>query len=143
MSNLSRATYRVLHSLRRKAAGEHDVPTDVLVLAFSEAVLLAVANERIAAAIAGVAGALFTQTNAYVTLTVFDFDNSAKVMVMLILGGVLSVIFGAIILIAPGAGALGLVWAIAGYSIVFGILLVALSLRLRSHRHGTAFPAVA
>jgi branched-chain amino acid transport system permease protein len=41
----------------------------------------------IAAAIAGVAGALFTQTNAYVTLTVFEFDNSAKVMVMLILGG--------------------------------------------------------
>jgi len=41
----------------------------------------------IAAAVAGVAGALFTQTNAYVTLTVFDFDNSAKVMVMLILGG--------------------------------------------------------
>jgi branched-chain amino acid transport system permease protein len=41
----------------------------------------------IAAAIAGVAGALFTQTNAYVTLGVFDFDNSASVMVMLILGG--------------------------------------------------------
>lgn len=41
----------------------------------------------IAAAIAGIAGALFTQTNAYVTLTVFDFDNSAKVMVILILGG--------------------------------------------------------
>ncbi len=41
----------------------------------------------IAAGIAGIAGALFTQTNAYVTLTVFDFDSSAKVMVMLILGG--------------------------------------------------------
>jgi branched-chain amino acid transport system permease protein len=41
----------------------------------------------ISAAIAGMAGALFTQTNAYVTLTVFDFDTSAKVMVMLILGG--------------------------------------------------------
>jgi branched-chain amino acid transport system permease protein len=40
----------------------------------------------IAAAIAGIAGALFTQTNAYVTLSVFDFDVSAKVMVMLILG---------------------------------------------------------
>jgi branched-chain amino acid transport system permease protein len=38
-------------------------------------------------ALAGMAGALFTQTNAYVTLTVFDFDVSAKVMVMLILGG--------------------------------------------------------
>ena len=41
----------------------------------------------IAAAIAGVAGALFTQTNAYVTLGVFDFEYSAGVMVMLILGG--------------------------------------------------------
>ena len=41
----------------------------------------------ISAGIAGMAGALFTQTNAYVTLTVFDFDASAKVMVMLILGG--------------------------------------------------------
>jgi branched-chain amino acid transport system permease protein len=41
----------------------------------------------VSAAIAGVAGGLFTQTNAYVTLTVFDFDSSAKVMVMLIVGG--------------------------------------------------------
>jgi len=41
----------------------------------------------ISAAIAGIAGGLFTQTNAYVTLTAFDFDVSAKVMVMLILGG--------------------------------------------------------
>jgi branched-chain amino acid transport system permease protein len=46
-----------------------------------------VAVYTIAAAIAGVAGALFAQTNAYVTLGVFDFDNSASVMVMLILGG--------------------------------------------------------
>jgi len=41
----------------------------------------------ISAAIAGIAGGLFTQTNAYVTLAVFDFDMSAKVMVMVILGG--------------------------------------------------------
>jgi branched-chain amino acid transport system permease protein len=41
----------------------------------------------ISAAVAGVAGALFTQTNQHVTLGVFDFDNSAGVMVMLILGG--------------------------------------------------------
>ncbi|HZP75243.1 MAG TPA: branched-chain amino acid ABC transporter permease [Pseudolabrys sp.] len=41
----------------------------------------------IAAAIAGTAGALFAQSTAYATLGVFDFDNSAKVMVMLILGG--------------------------------------------------------
>jgi uncharacterized membrane protein HdeD (DUF308 family) len=53
----------------------------------------------------------------------------------LILGGIVSVLFGAIVFFAPGAGALGLVWAIAAYSIVFGALLVALSLRLRKHRH--------
>ncbi len=60
---------------------------------------------------------------------------------MLILGGVLSVIFGAIVLIAPGTGALGLVWAIAAYSIVFGILRITLSLRLRKHSHAAASPA--
>ena len=38
-------------------------------------------------AIAGIAGALFAQTNAYVTLGVLDFDQSAGVLVMLILGG--------------------------------------------------------
>jgi len=52
----------------------------------------------------------------------------------LILAGVLSVIFGIVVLAAPGAGALGLVWAIGAYSFVFGILLVGLSLRLRKHR---------
>jgi branched-chain amino acid transport system permease protein len=41
----------------------------------------------ISAAIAGVSGALFTQTNAYATLGVFDFDRSAGVMTILILGG--------------------------------------------------------
>ena len=48
---------------------------------------------------------------------------------MLILGGAV----GAVrpdVLIAPGAGALGLVWAIATYSIVFGILFVASAAQL-------------
>jgi uncharacterized membrane protein HdeD (DUF308 family) len=57
---------------------------------------------------------------------------------MLILGGLLSVAFGVLVLIAPGAGALGLIWVVAGYSIVFGILFVALALRLRSHSHEAA-----
>jgi uncharacterized membrane protein HdeD (DUF308 family) len=57
---------------------------------------------------------------------------------MLILSGAISVLFGLIVLIAPGAGALGLIWAIAAYSIVFGISFIALSLRLRNHRHEAA-----
>jgi uncharacterized membrane protein HdeD (DUF308 family) len=61
---------------------------------------------------------------------------------MLILGGLLSVAFGLIVLFAPGAGALGLIWAIASYSIVFGILFIAFALRLRKYGHA-AGPAAA
>jgi uncharacterized membrane protein HdeD (DUF308 family) len=59
---------------------------------------------------------------------------------MLILGGALSVLFGLIVLFAPGAGALGLIWAIGCYSMVFGILFIALALRLRKHRHPAGVP---
>jgi branched-chain amino acid transport system permease protein len=41
----------------------------------------------ISAGLAGVSGALFAQTNSLVTLGVFDFDQSAAVLMMLILGG--------------------------------------------------------
>ena len=51
-------------------------------------------------------------------------------------------VFGLIVLFAPGAGALGLIWAIASYSIVFGILFIALALRLRKYGHA-AGPAAA
>jgi uncharacterized membrane protein HdeD (DUF308 family) len=50
------------------------------------------------------------------------------------LGGAISVLFGAILLIAPGAGAIGLIWAIAAYAIVFGILLVMAALKLKTHQ---------
>jgi uncharacterized membrane protein HdeD (DUF308 family) len=60
---------------------------------------------------------------------------------MLILGGIISVIFGIIVLIAPGAGALALVWWIAIYSIVFGVMFIAFALRLRRHQHHAAPPA--
>jgi uncharacterized membrane protein HdeD (DUF308 family) len=53
----------------------------------------------------------------------------------LILAGAVSVAFGVLVLIAPGAGALALIWLIGAYSIVFGAMLVGLSLRLRKHRH--------
>ena len=45
--------------------------------------------------------------------------------------GALSVLFGVLMIASPGAGALAVVWIIAGYSIVFGLLLIALGFRLR------------
>ena len=54
---------------------------------------------------------------------------------LLILSGVLSVLFGAAVLLMPGAGALAIVWIIGAYAIVLGFLHVGLALRLRSHSH--------
>jgi uncharacterized membrane protein HdeD (DUF308 family) len=54
---------------------------------------------------------------------------------MLILSGALSVLFGAAMLIMPGAGALALIWVIGAYSIIFGILFVGFAFRLKKHAH--------
>ncbi len=51
---------------------------------------------------------------------------------LLILGGIVSVIFGLLLLLFPGAGMLAVSILIGIYAIVFGVLLIGLSLRLRS-----------
>lgn len=50
---------------------------------------------------------------------------------LLALSGLVSALFGALMLWRPGAGALAVVWVIASYVIVFGVLLIALGLKLR------------
>jgi len=54
---------------------------------------------------------------------------------LLILGGIISVLVGVSMMLAPGAGALALVWVIGAYSVVIGAIFVALALRLRKHTH--------
>jgi uncharacterized membrane protein HdeD (DUF308 family) len=54
----------------------------------------------------------------------------------LIIGGVLSVLFGIVLLAAPGTGALAVVFVIGVYAIIFGIALLGLAWRLRAHSHG-------
>ena len=49
----------------------------------------------------------------------------------LILSGVLSVVFGLLLVIQPGAGALTLVWLIGLYAVLFGVGLLAFAWRLR------------
>ena len=51
------------------------------------------------------------------------------------LGGVISVLFGIAMFASPGAGALALVWVIGIYSVVMGVMFVALAFRLKKHAH--------
>jgi uncharacterized membrane protein HdeD (DUF308 family) len=49
-----------------------------------------------------------------------------------ILAGVASVVFGALVIYRPFAGLLAVMWIIATYALVFGVLLIGFSLRLRN-----------
>jgi uncharacterized membrane protein HdeD (DUF308 family) len=47
------------------------------------------------------------------------------------LSGLLSIVFAVMLVITPGAGALVITWLIGWYAVIFGALLISLSLRLR------------
>ena len=51
---------------------------------------------------------------------------------LMILGGVLSVIFGILLIVLPGPGLLSLTWLIGIWALIFGIALIALAFRVRN-----------
>ena len=53
---------------------------------------------------------------------------------LLVLSGVVSVLFGILLLAMPGTGLLALVWLIAIDAIIFGVLVIGFGLRLRKHK---------
>jgi len=55
---------------------------------------------------------------------------------LLVLSGVLSVAFGALMIASPGAGAMAVLSLIAAFAVLYGVLLVGLAFRLK--RHATA-----
>jgi uncharacterized membrane protein HdeD (DUF308 family) len=60
---------------------------------------------------------------------------------IMLLSGAVSLIWGVMLAIMPGAGAIAFLWFVGSYSIIFGILLIALALKLRgmgSHFHTAA-----
>jgi uncharacterized membrane protein HdeD (DUF308 family) len=52
----------------------------------------------------------------------------------LVLGGIASLIYGALLVIAPLIGALVLTWWFGAYALVFGVFMLVLAFRLRAHR---------
>ncbi|MGH1588808.1 HdeD family acid-resistance protein [Methylobacterium phyllosphaerae] len=61
----------------------------------------------------------------------------------LALGGVASIAFGIILVLAPLAGAVVLTWWIGIYAFVLGIAMLVLAFRLREHRNDRPSPAMA
>lgn len=51
---------------------------------------------------------------------------------LLAASGALSILFGIFLVVAPGAGALAVLWAIGAFAIVVGLLMIALGFRLRA-----------
>ena len=60
------------------------------------------------------------------------FRNVIADEILYILAGIASIVFGILVLRNPAAGAIAVVWLIASYAIVFGLLQVALSFRLKA-----------
>jgi uncharacterized membrane protein HdeD (DUF308 family) len=58
----------------------------------------------------------------------------------LVLGGLLSLAYGALLVVTPLIGAIVLTWWIGAYALAFGIALVIFSFRLRSRQHRQAGP---
>jgi uncharacterized membrane protein HdeD (DUF308 family) len=52
----------------------------------------------------------------------------------LVLGGIASLIYGALLVIAPLIGALVLTWWFGAYALVFGVFMLVLAFRLRARR---------
>jgi uncharacterized membrane protein HdeD (DUF308 family) len=59
---------------------------------------------------------------------------------LLVLAGIVSLAFGAIVLAYPGLGAFALVWMVSFYALLSGVLLLSLALRLRPRGAGTLPP---
>jgi uncharacterized membrane protein HdeD (DUF308 family) len=53
----------------------------------------------------------------------------------LILGGILSVLFGVLLAVLPGVGILSLIWLIGVYAIAFGVLLLITAFQVRGHEN--------
>lgn len=53
---------------------------------------------------------------------------------LLVFGGVVSLLYGVLLFATPLIGALVLTWWLGAYALVFGVSLIVLSIRLRSHR---------
>jgi uncharacterized membrane protein HdeD (DUF308 family) len=68
-------------------------------------------------------------------LAAFHLRRELRNEWLLALNGVLSVALGVVLIVAPGAGALAVLWLIGSFAIVVGILMIALGFRLKGMKN--------
>ena len=64
-----------------------------------------------------------------------EFRREIDGEIWMILGGVLSIVFGSLLVVFPGTGLLSLVWLVGFYAIVFGFSSLGLAYRLHGIAH--------
>jgi uncharacterized membrane protein HdeD (DUF308 family) len=62
---------------------------------------------------------------------------------VMVFGGLVSIIWGVLLIVFPLAGALVLIWWMAAYALFFGVAQLVLAFRLRKRRHDVAAPQAA
>jgi uncharacterized membrane protein HdeD (DUF308 family) len=71
---------------------------------------------------------------------IFEIATAVRIRTMianewlLILSGVVSIIFGILLIAQPSAGAISIVWLLGAYALLFGILTLMLAFRVRGMR---------
>ena len=71
---------------------------------------------------------------------IFEIATALRIRTMIenewlmILSGVVSIVFGVLLIAQPSAGAIAIVWLLGAYALVFGILTLMLALLLRGMR---------
>jgi uncharacterized membrane protein HdeD (DUF308 family) len=72
---------------------------------------------------------------------IFEIATAARLRKMIpnewlmILSGVVSIIFGILLIAQPSVGAIAIVWLLGAYALLFGILTLLLAFRLRGMRN--------
>jgi uncharacterized membrane protein HdeD (DUF308 family) len=108
--------------------------------------ILSIASAIVAAAWPGLTALVLLAIIAVSAIVRGIFEIAAAVSLrkqiddewVLVLSGVLSIAFGAILIARPGAGAVAMVLLIGAYMMAMGVMAVALSLRLRKLQHKLA-----
>lgn len=77
-------------------------------------------------------------TGLFEIITAIRLRKMIEGELWMILAGLASVVFGLLVLINPGSGAFAVGFIIGFYAIIFGVTLIAFSLRLRRHKNRVA-----